>query len=104
MTNRLIAFGIAASLITGTAAAQDGASISLANGTDHVFTSVTISALDQDVTLGASVKPLRPGQTVTIALSSDTCGTVDVFAVFETNKMISTMADACDPAIYTLTD
>ena len=102
MTYRLIALGLVASFMPGLAVA-DGASISLANGTDHVFTSVTISALDQDVTLGASIKPLRPGQSVTIPLKGVECQTVDVFAVYETDKMISTIADACDPAIYTLT-
>ena len=104
MTFRLIAIGLATCVIASATAAQETASISLANGTDHVFTSVTISALDQDVTLGATVQPLRPGQSVTIALSSDQCGAVDVMAVFETDKLITTMADACDPAIYTLTE
>ncbi len=103
MMHRLIASAIA-TLLASPMAAQDGASISLANGTDHVFTSVTVSALDQDITLGASVTPLRPGQTVTIPLSSDGCGAVDVMAVFETDKLIAVMADACDPAIYTLTE
>ena len=104
MTYRLIATGFAFFLIASTAAAQDNASISLANGTDHVFTSVTISALDRDITLGATVTPLRPGQSVTIPLSSDQCGAVDVLAVFEGDKLITAMADACDSAIYTLTD
>lgn len=100
----LLITGIAACLIATSATAQDGAAITLANGTDHVFTSVTISALDRDVTLGATIDPLRPGQSVTIALSTEPCGAVDILAVYETKKMLSAMADACDPAIYTLTD
>ena len=104
MNNRLIALGFMVVAAAGAAMAGDGASISLANGTDHVFTSVTISALDRDITLGATVNPLRPGQSVTIPLSSDECGAVDVQAVFEGDKLITVMADACDPAIYTLTD
>lgn len=104
MNYRQITAGCVACLMAGMANADDMASISLANGTDHVFTSLTISVLDQDVTLGASVDPLRPGESVTIPLSTASCDAVDVLAVYETRKMISTMADPCDPAIYTLTE
>lgn len=90
--------------INGAAAADDMAAISLANGTDHVFTSVTITVLDQNVTLGATVNHLRPGDSVTIPLSTTSCDAVDIQAVYDAHKLLSAIVDPCDPAIYTLTE
>ena len=104
MILRQCALGLAICAMTNQVNADTLASISLANGTDHVFTSVTVSVLDMDETLGASVDHLRPGESVTIQLSTSSCEAVDILAVYDAEKVLAAIADPCDPAIYTLTE
>ena len=104
MTAWLTSTVLAAGLLANPAFAQDAPTISLANGTDHVFTSVTVYDIIGSEAVGGSVEPLRPGESVTIALSVAVCVPVFVEAVFDHDKLIAANADACDSAIYTMTE
>lgn len=107
MTNRLTFISAACSVglcLAGAATAQDAPTISLANGTDHVFTSITVYDLVGNESLGGIVDPLRPGQSVTIPLSLAVCMPITIQAVYDGRKLIEASADACDAAIYTLTE
>ena len=91
-------------VLASAALAEQSPTISLANGTDHVFSSITVFDMLGDDALGGTIDPLRPGESVTIPLSLPVCMQVYVQAVFDSKKLIEANADACDGAIYTLTD
>ena len=97
----------ACALCTGPAAAGD-VTVSVANGTDKTFESVTVYAIEagevRDDALGTVAKPLRPGRSVAIPLSLDSCAPVFVQALYGAKGIVTTEADACDKAIFTLSE
>ena len=88
-----------------TVAIADDVTVSVANGTDKTFESVTVYALDsRGEVLGGAEKALRPGRSATITLALPSCQAVIVQALWGSDGMVTTEADACDPAIFTLTE
>ncbi len=93
----------------GATAVAAEVTVSVANGTDQVFDSVTVSAVDAsgavlDQDLGRHDSTLRPGQSATILLQLDGCAPVFLQAWRGADALATAEADACDPAIYTLTE
>lgn len=82
--------------------------VSVANGTNRSFDTVTVFAMvageASDTALGSFAERLKPGETATIPLQLTKCQAVFVQAVWGSDGIATTEADACDRAIFTLTE
>ncbi len=98
----------ACALCAGAAVAED-VTVSVANGTSRTFESVTVYAMDTkgavaEDALGSNDGALKPGRTARIKLTLTECQPVFVQATWGGGGLASTEADACDPAIFTLSE
>ena len=82
--------------------------VSFANGTNKTFDSVTVFAMQAGEVakdaLGSISDRLKPGESATVSLRLTKCQPVFLQAVWGENGSATTEADACDPAIFTLTE
>lgn len=92
-----------------TAAVADDVTVSVANGTDRAFDSITVYAMDAggavaEAVLGNMADALKPGRTARIKLALPECQPVFVQAIWASGGSATTAADACDPAVFTLSE
>lgn len=82
--------------------------VSFANGTGKTFDSVTVYAMEAgevaDAALGSLTDALKPGESATVPLALTQCQPVFLQARWGETGTATTEADACDRAIFTLTD
>lgn len=96
-----------ASALCATAAVAE-VTVSVANGTNRAFESVTVYAMKAgevaEDALGSFDTALKPGESATITLGLTKCQPVFVQAVWGSDGIATTEADACDRAIFTLSE
>ncbi len=95
--------------LCATAAVADDVTVSVANGTSRTFDSVTVYALGaggavKDNAVGSTGDALKPGRTARINLALTACQPVFVQAIWGSDGIASTEADACDSAVFTLSE
>lgn len=82
--------------------------VSVANGTGRAFESVTVYAMEAGEVaadaLGRFDSALKPGESATITLGLTKCQAVFVQAVWGSDGIATAEADACDKAIFTLSE
>ncbi len=82
--------------------------VSVANGTGQTFTAVTAYKMEAGhktgEALGSLSGALKPGNSATVTLGLTQCQPVLVQAIWGEDGIATIKADACDPAIFTITE